>query len=179
MDFFERDLEDIIFNALQTEEGRDVLNEKGLNVDFEVGLLRTARQLRIGNYGMCDIITMSRGNTEIDEQWGMTQPNLYINVYELKRGKIDADALIQVKRYMTGVEHYMKLFHPKLGVYVRGTIIGRSICTNDWVYLVGDLDRIEFYSYSYSIDGIDFKEHNGPYTLTQHGLIKSNSKQPF
>jgi hypothetical protein len=179
MDFLERDLEDIIFNALQTEEGRDVLNEKGLQVDFSDGLLRSARQLRIGNYGMCDIITMSRGQTDISDLFGVLQPKVVINVYELKRGKIDIDALIQVKRYMTGVDHYMQKFHPKMGVHVCGTVIGRSICTNDWVYLIDDLDRIEFYTYSYGIDGIEFNPSDGPYTLTSHGLSKLSSKSPF
>ena len=66
MKFLEKDLEQIIY-----ESSNKLLREKGLNIRG-----KKYRQLRIGNYGIADIISVRR-----------YEDCLYINIYELKKSK--------------------------------------------------------------------------------------------
>jgi len=52
MKFLEKDLEEIIFNADMKD-----LPEKGLHF---TGVIK--RQLRIGNYGVADLVTFTKGS---------------------------------------------------------------------------------------------------------------------
>jgi hypothetical protein len=179
MDFLERDLEDIVFNAMQSPEGIDHLQERGLDFCHSEDTFLAKRQLKIGNYGVCDIITMSKFDTRIDDALGFMQSLVFIQVCELKRGQIDVKTLIQVKRYIAGVKQYMGMYHPKLKIHVSGLLIGRSLCTDEWVYLIDGIDDVIMQTYSYGIDGIEFKTIRGPYTLVDNGLSKKRPNDIF
>ena len=58
MRFLEKDLEQIIH-----ESGMDQLNERGLPIDGKM-----FRQMRIGNYGIADLITVTRPMYETIDQ---------------------------------------------------------------------------------------------------------------
>lgn len=165
MDFYESDLESIIWDCLKTKEGIEKLHKKGLK-DYEP--TKSFRQLRIGNYGIADIVTATKRTYNMGKSF---QSELHITVYELKKGEINLDALVQVFRYIKGIRHY---FH-KRGYYipeynVRGVLIGRSLNTNDWVYLLDYINNIEVYEYNYSIDGLTFKHKETGYYLKDNGF---------
>jgi len=176
MDFLERDLEDIIFNELQSSDGYDNLNERGLDICFSKGSFICKRQLRIGNYGICDMVTLSRFKTIISDKGTLIQAPLYIEVIELKKGEINSETLFQAIRYLTGIKIYMEDNYPSLVVDYSITLIGRTINTGDWIYLIDQLHNLKVQTYSYEIDGITFKTHRG-YCLKNSGL--TICKDPF
>ena len=53
MDFLEKDLEDIIWNAQSTREGREKLKSRGLNIQGKV-----FRQPNLGEYGIPDLVSI-------------------------------------------------------------------------------------------------------------------------
>lgn len=71
MQFLEKDLENIIW-----ETNNKKLQEKGLLIEG-----KKFRQLRIGNYGICDILTVQRENYYLGFSY------LNITIYELKKEK--------------------------------------------------------------------------------------------
>jgi hypothetical protein len=168
MDFLEKDLEDIIFNALQCEEGYDMLNERGLDICYSTEHFICKRQLKIGNYGIADLVTLSR----------FTKGRVFIEVIELKKGEVNMDAYVQANRYLTGIKRYMERFHPKLNVVYSMTLIGRQLNRGDWVYLIDEVEHLKVLTYKYDIDGITFESHSG-YVLRDEGLIKVSNKSPF
>ena len=171
MDFLEKDLEDIIFNQLQTEEGYDNLQERGLNINYSPDKFKCKRQLKIGNYGICDMVTFSRFDSIINQDGALCQPPIYIEVIELKRGEVNIETLLQAVRYLTGIKSYISKNYPKLVVDYSITLVGRTLNTGDWVYLIDLIDGLKVQTYSYGIDGINFKSHS-EYKLTHHGLTR-------
>ncbi len=159
MDFSEQNLEGIIWDNIPS---RDKLTERGLD-EFN-GFFNAKRQLRIGNYGIADIITQHRQRYK----------NQLIKVWELKKSLINRDTLLQSVRYSKGVMEYIKTYKPyscKLEI----VLIGRNIDTvNDWIYLFDIFNLWDFvfiYKYSYGIDGIEFKRIDlSEYRLDEGGF---------
>lgn len=160
MDFLERDLEDIIFNS-----NLHSLQQRGLEISG-----KRKRQVRIGNYGIADIITISKPSYEktfFDEEMAH-HGQIEICIYELKQNKIDANTLMQSYRYKKGVSRYLesRYFEAKINV----VLIGKSIEQNgDFPYLIGDIDGVDVYTYNYLIDGIHFVKRDGFY-LSEEGF---------
>ncbi len=170
MKFLEKDLEEIIF-----ESDRDALADRGLYI---AGKLH--RQLRIGNYGVADLVSFDPPRRIDNNEW--FEPAL-ITVYELKKDKIGISAFLQAVGYAKGIERYMQLRDVSFEYNVNIVLIGSEIDTNStFSYLPDMLPSIEFreyvelYSYSYGVDGIIFTEHNN-YKLKNEGFNIKNS--PF
>ena len=106
MKFLEKDLESIIF-----ETDNDKLQEIGFNIEG-----KKFRQLRIGNYGISDIITVSR--------YGQ---NLHIEIIELKKDVINTDTLIQSLRYLAGIKNFLKRRKFTNNVFYTIKLCGKSI----------------------------------------------------
>jgi hypothetical protein len=177
MDFLERDLEDIIFDELRFEEGYDNLSERGLNICYSPDHFVCKRQLKIGNYGIADLVTFSRFARDTDSDRD-SENKVFIEVIELKRGEINIDAYIQANRYLTGIKKYMRTYHPKLVVSYSIVLIGRHVNTSDWVYLIEDTKNLTVQTYRYELDGMKFQSHSG-YSLRNDGLSKAGSINPF
>jgi hypothetical protein len=170
MDFYESDLEDIIWDCLKTTDGANKLTKKGLHMERPI---RSYRQFKIGNYGVADIITVEK---HIQEYSGNFLPKLYINVYELKKGEINLDSLVQVIRYIKGVRSYFEERGCNVDMYdIRGTLIGRSLNISEWVYILEHIKEIDVYTYRYTLDGIIFKYEESDYELINPGF-KINRK---
>jgi hypothetical protein len=148
MDFLEKNLEDIIFEA-----DNEKLKERGL---FIPG--KKKRQVRIGNYGIADIVS-----------WTSTPNRLEITVFELKQKTIDATALMQAFRYKVGIERYISSRKPKLWFEVNIVLIGKEIGKGDFCYMLSEYSNFYTYTYSYGIDGIKFESQSG-YYLRQEGF---------
>lgn len=138
MDFLEKDLEDIIWNAAQTNVGREELKRRGLEIHGKM-----YRQVNLGGYGRCDLLAIS-----IDGK------NVCVHIYELKKGELSTSTLAQVLKYKRAVLDVLlgKLHNHQISI--KCTIVGRS--TN--VYLERILSAIEVDSliYSYDVNGLFF-----------------------
>jgi hypothetical protein len=171
MDFLEKDLEQIIWEANDSE-----LNNKGMCFKG-----KRYRQLRIGNYGVADIVTVfKKTNMGIDFLTGnntVIDNYLIITIYELKKDKVGISAFLQALGYIKGIDRYLK----KRGFseYIfRITLVGRTIDNSgSFCYLPdligftipdyssleskGLIQSIDFYTYSYKINGLKFSKQYG------------------
>lgn len=163
MNFLEKDLEDIIFQANNNE-----LRNKGLGI-----LGKKYRQLKIGNYGIADVVTIQRG--KYNKKTKKHTP-LIITVFELKKGDINNEAFFQAVRYIKGISQYLKGRRGCSLLYVfKVVLIGKNKPIGDLIYLPdyvlnaqGD-KFLEIYTYNYKIDGLLFDRISG-YSLINEGF---------
>jgi hypothetical protein len=148
MDFLEKDLEQII-----CETPNNILRQKGLIIRG-----RKLRQVRIGNYGIADLVTYDRDDQDI-----------HVNVYELKKEKIGISAYLQALGYAKGIRSYLKKRCPDRWVSISISLIGRDLDTSGNFPFITDFTTCSFYTYHYDFDGLTFKRHSG-YTLTNEGF---------
>lgn len=171
MDFYEKDLEEIIFNAEPQQ-----LEDRGLYTHHT----HLLRQFQIGNYGRCDLLGFTRGRWNPVYNFWMPGE---ITIYELKKDQLSVSAFFQAIRYLRGVISYLEQ-RDKLHEYnFKIVLIGRE--TNDFqnksdlIYLpdifysnsefqTGNTS-VEIMTYSFDLNGINFKEYNS-YKLTKEGF---------
>lgn len=162
MNFLEKDLEEIVW-----ESNNKKLRERGLLID---GIKK--RQLRIGNYGISDIVTFERIYEGFGEQY------LLINVFELKKEKAGMSAFLQAIRYCKGIETYLNEYKPNIICKFEITLCAKEIDkSSDFIFLTdfiesenyGSLCSLSLYSFKYDIDGIKFKRESG-YNLIDKGF---------
>jgi hypothetical protein len=154
----EKELEDMIFNADKKE-----LDERGLWMPKHL-----RRQVRIGNYGIADIVGFERGFVDFGCVY---QPCVYI--YELKKEEINIYTFLQAVRYAKGIISYFKhkrYTSPK--IYI--ALIGGSIdMASEFLYLPdlldGDSISLELYTFSLNFNGIYFKKYSR-YGLKDEGF---------
>lgn len=168
MKFLERDLEDIIF-----EMGREKLQEKGI---WSCG--KMYRQLRIGEYGISDLVLIER--PRYDAFFGNMLKGT-ITVMELKKDKLNVDSFMQAVRYVKGIKDYLYCRYGDQAEYdfnYRIVLIGRSICVNSAIMFLPDIFNfdvgeknslsesgvsVDIYTYNYTSEGIFFKEEGDVY----------------
>ena len=158
MDFSEKDLEDIIFEAMKTRKGIKNLRLRGLPVNGY-----PARQVKLGNYGRIDILTVS-----LFKKLGHKPYTLEFTVYELKKDEIDMDTIIQGCRYVEGLKHLFENTDERIEVVFSLRLIGRKIDMNDYVFVYNNLpENFEIYTYKYSMDGISFELHDKTFVRSE------------
>lgn len=151
MNFLEKDLEQIIY-----ESSRQELDLAGLRIKGKM-----FRQLKIGNYGIADIVTFYKHSGTLN-----------VTVYELKKDKAGISAFLQGLRYCKGIDSYIRDFRNKdIDIIYEIVIIGREIdIASDYIYLTDFLNGnicycydfgVSNYSYSYNIDGLKFHLEEG------------------
>ena len=164
MEISEKELEDLIFNT-----DNENLIDRGLYIYG-----KKKRQVNIGNYGICDLISYHKTDDMI--------PNspLNINIIELKKGKIDFNALNQIIRYAQGIKDYLEIREFNNYIFTL-TLIGNELDLNNDLfaylpnlvhgleYTNGSIFSIDYYKYSLRWDGIYFDECKG-YSLTNTGF---------
>jgi hypothetical protein len=169
MKFLEKDLEEIIYNQLKSKEGCKALLGKGLMCSVAD---KTFRQLRIGNYGITDIVNYYKPIVITDGEHSEIESNHYVNVIELKKDSVSLSAFIQGVRYCKGIKRF---FNKKgYNLHLSLTLIGSKVdMGSDIIYLPDLIDSVDFdvqlYTYSYEIDGLKFEEHRG-YKLINEGF---------
>lgn len=171
MEFFEKDLEQIIY-----ETSNDELLDRGLYISG-----KKIRQLKIGGYGISDIVCIEKRYHYDDDMWSDTMgkriPYLYINVMELKLKKAGISAFLQAIRYAKGIKDYLdrrNFYNYKLQI----TLVANKIdCDSDYIFIT-DLVKSDCmrcissvinYSFSYDFNGIKFKQERS-YCLTNNGF---------
>lgn len=179
MKFLEKDLEEIIFKT-----DADFLNERGLHLYGE-----KKRQLKIGGYGVSDLIVFKKPYYHTGFKRHMKGT---ITVLELKQDKIGVSTFFQALRYAKGIKHYFDMCRPLLSdcFNYKIVLIGKSVdLHSSFVYLTDffnndlsdtDLDdysktSVELYQYEYEIDGLHFIELSS-YIDINHGFDKVKTK---
>jgi len=156
MKFLECDLEEIIMKS-----NWEQLYERGLYLsDFK------RNQVRIGNYGTADIITLEKGNYYNREDGRcvvLDKPT--ISVYELKKDKVSLSSFAQACNYAKGVQDYFISRGKTLSDYNwRIVLIGRdldtdsSLCYFPNLFISNDDSSfsVKIYKYEYDLDGLKF-----------------------
>lgn len=173
MNFLEKDLEDIIF-----ETKNEILFERGLESILLGGI--DIRQLRIGNYGIADIVQWRKYYEHYSEEYPfLRRLVIEFNIIELKKDEINSDTFFQALSYLKGITSLIDDYFSD-GVYEYKllktiTLIGRKVnLSSSFCYLTDFLDDSEFlelcfYEYTYGIDGLFFKKSTG-YDLTDKGI---------
>lgn len=147
----ESKLEDIIYNHLTGDNYSE-------NIGEYIGsgsILFTERQFSLGNYGIPDILTFN-----CDEPHGI----MSISVYELKKDKIDKDALIQVLRYKAGIKKYLDMMDIDAEEFeINCILIGGSISENNmFKFITPAVNDLEIYTYDICPDsGIKLTSQDG------------------
>lgn len=165
MNFLEKDLEQIIW---ETESSK--LEDRGL---YNISGIKK-RQVRIGNYGILDLMTVKRCESPSGLKY------LSITVFELKKESIGSETFLQAVRYCKGISRYLDergFWEFELNI----SIIGKNIDPNSSVIFLPDLIQgsdfgnlgkiasMNILTYSYDFDGISFKDHTG-YKLINEGF---------
>ena len=159
MEFLEKDLEQII-----SESSNFNLRQRDLPI-----FGRKMRQVRIGNYGIADLITVDRATDFDFDENKIIGSRLIINVYELKKDKIGISAFLQAIRYAKGISRYLEKRGIDFDINIK--LIGQEVdLSGDFVY-ISDILRynVEMYLYSYKLDGLTFKRVLG-YNLKNEGF---------
>lgn len=160
--FLEKDLEDIIWQA-STQD----LRNRGLWLFGGRGF----RQLKVGNYGVLDMVFFKR-----QAMCPIEDGTLIVHIVELKKDIIDTRTLLQAVRYAKGIQRYITNTRNKdIPLNFRITLIGKSVeMGSSFIYLT-DLFRgnffLEYLTYDYRIDGLHFKSHSD-YSLVDEGFEK-------
>lgn len=180
MEFLEKELEQIIW-----ESSDEQLENAGLCLQG-----KRFRQLRIGNYGIADLVTVER-RTVWDERYFDERKfvpldsYLVITVYELKKDKIGISAFLQAINYIKGIQRYLNKRGFEDFVF-RLKLIGKNIDTSgSFCYLTdfinichphcefsnnrGYIDSTDFYTYKMNINGLIFERKYG-YKLSNEGF---------
>jgi hypothetical protein len=159
----EKDLEDMIYCADPED-----LRKAGLPAWKNL-----TQQVRIGNYGIADLI-----NFEIID---VLKDVIIVKttIIELKQGKVGEEAFFQALRYSKGIQElYCKKISKEKKVYFRDfeiVLIGNRVDTrSNLIYLSDICSNVSFYSTQITLNGIEFKSELA-YKLTEGGEISEDS----
>lgn len=170
MTISEKELEDMIFNA-----DNEQLGHRGLWLPKNL-----RRQVRIGNYGIADIVGMERPYVENE-----TKIPAEICIVELKKDEINIDTFIQAVRYAKGILRYFE-YKKYLKPNIKIKLIGSSIQEgNGFIYLPDLINEesfsVQLYTYKLFFDGIYFRKYLN-YCLNGEGFnlkTKNNNYEGF
>lgn len=180
MTFLEKDLEEIIYESFNKDSGKE-LKARGLPIYGKI-----KRQLKIGNYGIADLVTFEKDYDYIQEPLYQVddvnnktagvfhtyvEPKPIITIYELKKDKIGISAFLQAIRYAKGIKRYLNKYDTYFEIRI--VLIGKEIdISGSFPYLVDIFENIEFYTYKYEVDGLKFYNINGCYLIEEGFKIK-------
>jgi hypothetical protein len=174
MNFLEKDLEEIIYTS-----GRDVLEERGLTINGKL-----LRQVKIGNYGIADLIEFVRPSYDGPDR-DILCPGR-ITIYELKKEQIGIAAFLQSLNYLQGITKFLEKKEINDHYIIDIVLIGKNLDKSGSFCFITDLlsinssfaDRynifgqngsISYYTYTFDINGLEFHLQNG-YDLKNNGL---------
>ena len=174
MKFLENDLEEIIYTS-----GRDVLEQRGLTINGKL-----LRQVKIGNYGIADLIEFQRPFYDGPDHEYFVPGR--ITIYELKKEQVGIAAFLQALSYVKGVQQYLRLKNKEDQYIINIVLIGKTIdekgsfcfienllsINNDYYQkntYIEEPGTIYFYKYNFGIDGLFFQNMHG-YDLTNKGF---------
>lgn len=172
MKFLERDLEEVIINS-----SLDELSSKGLYLSG-----KCYRQLRIGNYGVSDLVFFKRPKKVIFSGHSFLEGGT-IQILELKKEEINNDTFFQSLRYARGIQRYLELNHNSIynNCSIEILLIGKRIGRNSDITflspLMSDAEDVPFckitsiraLTYRFDLNGFFFDSHD-EYSLINEGF---------
>lgn len=173
MNFLEKDLEQIIWESDNNE-----LYERGLMIQG-----KKYRQLRIGEYGIADLVTVERGRKLDFYGEKITERGLIISIYELKKERIGISAFFQAIGYAKGIKYFLDKNKPSINYEIQIYLVGNNVDTTGSFIFLPDLinkdsdeysftrilTNVRYFTYSYKLDGMYFTEES-EYHLTNSGF---------
>jgi len=151
MQFLEKDLEDIIFEALQTEEGRSELLIKGFPYVADNPIVH--RQFRIQGYGIADLIIVTENNGKY-----------FIKIIELKKDKIGISAVEQICTYKNGIDNILinllQVPIEDIDIDIQLILIGEDIKQGNFIYVTEQIQNLSIFKFKISLSGLNFTEVN-------------------
>jgi len=171
--FYEEDLEDLIWEQMQTKEGRHKLRIRGLHI-VERALYK--RQPKLSVYGVPDIVVVSANRLPTTKEHLSKEKSVYhqgfkplIQIIELKTVPINNDHIQQVLRYKTAMlEYYSKvvdLYHNSrdsdINIYdpvIECVLIGPSFDSDKSCFIYNELTELEIMTFDFDFSyGLTFK----------------------
>lgn len=152
MNILEKDIEQLIYEGYINDN--TLFDKRGLP-----GLRGIVfRQFRVDPYGTIDLLFIER---RISHAGGEDFKYLNFKILELKKDKIDINAVMQACRYATAIKRLIVNRHNISNHCIQAniTLIGKDVCTNgDFVYLLNQFDYgVDIYTYSLDvINGLMF-----------------------
>lgn len=126
---------------------------------------RSFNQVEIKGYGIIDILNI---NIDTGPQ---CKPYLEITILELKKGKIDYNAIGQISRYKTAIERLLSHWGVENKFIVgeiSGILIGETYTNGDVCYLGDNIGWLRVYEHNINIEhGIEFKETHGWHSTSE------------
>lgn len=152
MNISEQELEDWIYGMYYNDPENVI--ERGLPIFGKL-----LRQVEIGYYGRLDLVCYKRIGRHIA-----------VRVFELKKNEINTDTLLQAARYTRGIISFLNnRFGDDVVVSTEIYLIGNSIQKDSFLYLTDIFYGLEYYTYDFGFNGIEFKHEKG-YKLVKEGL---------
>lgn len=159
MKFLERNLEDIICQTSNKE-----LRKRGLLI---YGIKK--RQLKIGNFGTADLVTLHWVPNVF--QGKIMSHDIKVTIYELKKDEISLNTFAQACRYKAGVLRYFKEVRKiDADIEVDIVLVGKRINGGDFTYTIESMMDTYICLYDYRHDGIDFNYIHNNYKLKISGF---------
>jgi len=173
MNFLEKDLEQILWDA-HFSRNIEELDKRGLYLNG-----RLKRQLNIGSYGVADLVSFEIGKKILGlnefyskEEFGDCTDSsinaIQVTVYEIKKDKIGISAFLQALRYVQGIKQYIKerqennSFRKLISYEFKIVLIGKELDnTGSFCFIPDILNKVDFYTYKYGLDGITFQNESG------------------
>jgi hypothetical protein len=156
MEITEKDLEDLIFDALLY--GGDDLLDTGLDTDLVYrGSSETHwyRQPNLGAYGIADIIGVTRYAGKI-----------WVDVIELKNRPLKTEDFEQVFRYETAVNEIINnTFRRPVIRRIRCYLVGPSIETGHYTH---NHTGITIFTFKFTVKGFKFYRHTPNWIKSSH-----------
>lgn len=161
MDFTEKDIEDLIFDAIKNNN-TDALQERGLHGINGYDLF--SRQLDLGEYGRLDLVGINYDHNRFHVGEYRV---LDVGVFEIKRGVINKETFFQAIRYCKGIEDYLDTgFNMKARFEI--FLIGTSLCMDDFCYTADFVRNLNVFTVKLDLDkGIRFYSKRG-FTLADN-----------
>lgn len=161
MNILEKEIEDLIFESI--ENCPEELSKRGFPIESDSEDSRTfyLRQYNLGCYGIADIIGVN-----LFRYSGSKRIN--VKIYELKKDQVGPETFAQAGRYAKGIQRMLNVLFPGIDLitHFEFILIGKSVVTSDWIYLLDYIDNLNIYTYSIDlIEGVRFFRHRG-YKIT-------------
>lgn len=170
MNFLEKDLETIIYEATQNPDSRKELEARGFPVDGHF-----QRQFNLGDYGVADLVEFYMYNNPDNYAY---RRQAYITIWELKKDDINMESFNQALSYLRGIQIVCeKLFHNvDIEIKYKIALLGKNIDTRgSFCYLPDFCEDVSLWTYSYGLNGLQIHNRSG-YKITNAAMPKMNIK---
>jgi hypothetical protein len=114
------------------------------------------RQFEIKGYGIVDLLYV-----DIDYN-GKVRPLIQIKIIELKKDKIDFNALGQISRYKIALERYFNNSTHYFNYDIEGILVGSKYASGDICFTIDSTEWLSCYLYEVNLlEGITFECSEG------------------